>query len=166
MHRTRTHDTQPVVAKIAIPGLKLTGADTKDGSTAVGRGTVLLKTTANTSQNSSLEDLRSPLAARSSSESESESESEDEPPRPPPPAVTKLAIPGLKLTGADTKDGSSAVGKGTVLTLKTASKEDIQAVDSTSSESESDEDEEIKVRVAARVRVRRSARVRWRAHRN
>lgn len=134
----------PVVAKIAIPGLKLTGADTKDGSTAVGRGTVLLKTTANTSQNSSLEDLRSPLAARSSSESESESESEDEPPRPPPPAVTKLAIPGLKLTGADTKDGSSAVGKGTVLTLKTASKEDIQAVDSTSSESESDEDEEIK----------------------
>jgi hypothetical protein len=155
-----------VVAKIAIPGLKLTGADTKDGSTAVGRGTVLLKTTANTSQNSSLEDLRSPLAARSSSESESESE--DEPPMPPPPAVTKLAIPGLKLTGADTKDGSSAVGKGTVLTLKTASKEDIQAVDSTSSESESDEDEEIKVRVRSRVRVRVrwSARVRWRAHRN
>jgi len=144
MHRTRTHDTQPVVAKIAIPGLKLTGADTKDGSTAVGRGTVLLKTTANTSQNSSLEDLRSPLAARSSSESE------DEPPTPPP-AVTKLAIPGLKLTGADTKDGSSAVGKGTVLTFKTASKEDIQAVDTTSSESESDEDEEIKVRVRSCV---------------
>ena len=28
---------------IAIPGLKLTGADTKDGSTAVGKGTTLLK---------------------------------------------------------------------------------------------------------------------------
>jgi hypothetical protein len=51
-----------------------------------------------------------------------------------PKPVAKLAIPGLKLTGADTKDGSSAVGKGTVLTMKATSSSD------SSSEAESEDD--------------------------
>jgi hypothetical protein len=39
---------------------------------------------------------------------------------PLPKMTAKLAIPGLKLTGADTKDGSSAVGKGTTLVVSTS----------------------------------------------
>jgi hypothetical protein len=151
--------SQPVVAKIAIPGLKLTGADTKDGSTTVGRGTVLLKSTANTSQNSSLEDLRSPVraatiptiatpaaataVAESDSDASSSDSDEDAAAMPPPAPVSKLAIPGLKLTGADTKDGSSAVGKGTVLTLKamTSASHDEPAPGAEGSTTSSDESE-------------------------
>jgi len=32
-----------------------------------------------------------------------------------PATLSKIAIPGLKLTSADTKDGSNTVGKGTVI---------------------------------------------------
>jgi hypothetical protein len=53
------------LAKLAIPGLKLTGADTKDGTAAVGKGTVLVKAASSDSSESESEDEAPPVRSHS-----------------------------------------------------------------------------------------------------
>jgi len=68
--------------------------------------------------------------------------------QPPPAAaaaaaLSKMAIPGLKLTPADTKDRSAVVGKGTVIAKQstaTPSSEKLQSSEN-SDHSESEEEE-------------------------
>lgn len=94
--------------KLAILGLKLTAADTKDGTAAFGRGTML--SVSGRSGESESDDGPEGSSEESSANSDSNSDSDDEtPPRP----RLQITIPGLKLTGTETKDGTMAVGKGT-----------------------------------------------------
>lgn len=141
---------------ITIPGLKLTAADTKDGTTTTGKGTTLLKSpssslellneeelTDNSSDDGDDEGDNEGEASESNSESERENENENGSDTEPAPPMVKIAIPGLKLTAADTKDGLSSVGKGTLI-VKTAVSSSCESLNSSApSDSSSDSDSEV-----------------------